>query len=1208
MSVLPLMEKISRSPRPDSLRDCLRFGLVLAILFWLSVSAAHAQVAPPTCSGATLQLTPDYQYFVGSAQYLSASREAESGSLFAWLTNGTPLAVGPVAEGLLLHFDGSATGVNGETPTLAQDLAYLPGKWGLSLALPTGGLLQYSTTNNLQLDQGTIEMWVALRADGTNSVYSARDHLLFQYNAPNGDFMQIDQSGSSQILYAGGDVNGQWESAYGSLGSMAGWKAGDWHHLAFTYSSALSLMSFYVDGVHAAANNEGHYIAPHAGGTTLAIGGDLYGNTAYYLIDELRVSGRMADAAEIAARAQRTDAPQPNEVWLPATNVPTGAKLMYQFTPVSVTQTGAVCQSSALAWNGIPITNTQPPSTLLPVGATSVALTVQTITNTACAYVVGLPLPFAQMTAFDSGAGLLSQSTIITGLNPDPNFVNDVYVRCAANPDYVLHLQYRALSEANPPYPRKGNLWGWGLWLTNGLPYMSRVDLWLGATPTSNQVATLRQLNPHIRVLTSINAVENSGLPDDYYLKDVNGNPIEVWPGSYRLNLTKFYVAEYQAKFAYQTVLNTGLMVDGVFFDNFFTTQSWLTTDIYGNPIQISADDDGIATDPTTLDAEWKAGVFHEMDTFRQLMPNALTCGHAMDITEPGIAQSFNGISIGFDTSDVLEGRLAYPALYTTYNDWLGLALQPPITMIESSPMAQVSYGYGYSPLTSIPPSTLVFAQDYYPYVRFGLALALMNDGFFAHEFGDTYHGNNWWYDELNSNLGYPLVPAQLISLPGAAITNLIVNGSFEQPLSGTWGSWADTGCAVMISQQTSNAAVGTACARIDVFETDGTDWHIEMAQYNRSLIKGVTYDDTFWARADLNRYISVSSQKNSPNWDNYGLYQQIWITTNWQQYTASFTATETASDARLQFFVGQTNGTVWVDDVHLNQHPPDIYRRDFNHGTVLLNATRQVQNLSVGSGFHRLTGTQAPMYEWIMDDSDPAFSTIGSWTNVDYDSGYETVLGPYYHSWAGSSHLELAAGGEADWQLSIPADDTYTISTWWPAAPQASNWTSQATFQVVSAGAVVAATNLDETTAGDQWHTIAAVALSATNPVYVRLTSSQGICLADALHVYSASRYNNGQPAATVRLQPMDGILLQSDQPSFASPFFGGVTRYSDHLTLNVTNLTPGLSYSLQSSGTLASNSWLTLQTFSPMGFATNLTENPSSNRTSTFYRLRGN
>ena len=71
----------------------------------------------------------------------------------------------------------------------------------------------------------------------------------------------------------------------------------------------------------------------------------------------------------------------------------------------------------------------------------------------------------------------------------------------------------------------------------------------------------------------------------------------------------------------------------------------------------------------------------------------------------------------------------------------------------------------------------------------------------------------------------------------------------------------------------------------------------------------------------------------------------------------------------------------------------------------------------------------------------------------------------------------------------------------------------------------------LDQTTAGDQWHVlIAAVPLFARMRTYVRLTSSQGICLANALHVIPHSRYNNGQPAATVRLQPMDGIVLQSD------------------------------------------------------------------------------
>jgi len=1184
----------------------LSISLSVAIPVVCAINPAPA--APPTCYGAAVSLSPDYSYFMGSAGFADASGDAQSGSMFRWLTNGAPLAVGPVAEYLLLHFDGNANGVNGETPALAQNLAYAPGKWGSCLALPTNGLLQFSTANHLSLNEGTIEMWVALPVDSTNPVYSAHDHVLFQYRSPNGDFMQIDQSGTTQILYAGGLVNGQWESAYGSLGSMSGWNAGDWHHLAFTYSSTLSVMSLYVDGVLTAANNEGHYIAPDAGGGSFAIGGDLYGNDADYFIDELRISGRMADAAEIAARARRSSASQPNEVWLAATNVPTGSQLVFEFTPVSVTQTGAACQSSALAWNGIPITNPQPPSTLLPVGAGSVSLTVQTATNTTCAYAVGQALPFSQMAAFTSDAGSQLHSTVISGLNPDPNFVNDVYVRCAANPDYLLHLQYRSLSEANPPYPRKGNLWGWGLWLSNGLPYMSKVDLWLGATPSASQAVALRQLNPHLRILTSINAVENSGLPDDYYLKDIYGNRIEVWPGSYRLNLTKPYVADYQAQFAYQTVLNTGLMADGVFFDNVMTTQSWLTQDIYGNPVQIDANGDGIPDDPATLDADWRTGVLRELQTFRQLMPNAIISGHAMDITDPGIAALFNGISIGFHTSDVLEGRMAFSTLFTMYNDWLGLAVPPPNTMIESSPMQWISYGYGYSPLTVIPPSTLEFAQSYYPYVRFGLTLTLLNNGFFAHEFGDTYHGNNWWYDELNFNLGYPLGPAQLVSLPGPAATNLIVNGGFENPLSDSWTSWAATGCTAAFTQQTSNAAVGNACARIDVSQTTGLDWNIELAQYNRSLIQGVSYDDTFWARADTNRYISVSSQKGSPNWDNYGLYQQVWITTNWQQYTVSFMANATVSDARLQFFAGASTGTVWLDDVRLTQSAPQIYRRDFNYGTVLLNATRQVQNINPGSGFHRLTGAQAPMYEWIIDDQDPEFSTTGIWTNVVYDSGYETVNGPYYHAWAGSLHQEVGPGGEADWQLSVPADDTYTISAWWPAAPQASNWTTQAAFQVVAAGLVVASTNADQTTGGDQWHDLATVQLFATNAASVRLSAPQGICVADALHVYSLSRYNNGQPASTVRLQPMDGIVLQSDQPAFASPCFGSVALLPDGLSLTVTNLTPGLSYSLQRSSNLTANGWQNLQSFQTAGFSTNLQDNLPPNHGNTFYRVRSN
>jgi hypothetical protein len=775
-------------------------------------------------------------------------------------------------------------------------------------------------------------MWVALRADGSDPVYE-EGQVLFYYRAPNDDYLLITQSGSSGIIYGGGTVNGEWQSAYGSKASMRDWQAGEWRHLAFTYSASGNFMRFYVDGVLTADTNEGHYWPPAGDGTDFAIGGDIWGNVAYYLLDEVRLSGRAASGKEIAARARRMEQPNANEVWFSTAQLTADDTVAFEFTPATEAETGSPCQSDPLIYPGIPITNPQPPSTLLPPGATEFDLSVLSIVSTTCAYATGAPLLYEQMTPFDQGAGSASHRTIIGGLNPDPNTLNDVYARCAAYPDYLLHLQYRCLSTSNPSFPRTGNLWGWWEFVSNhDLSYLARIDLWLGAGANADQIRQLRQLNPDIRILTSINAIENNDIPgDDYYLKDVDGNLIEVWPGAYRLNLTKPEVAEYQAHYAYQTVLDTGLMADGVFFDNVMTTQSWLTHDIYGHPIQIDADEDGLPDDPDELDAAWKAGVFHEIETFRQLMPNAITNGHAMNIYEPGIGELFNGISIGFWTTDVLEGDMSFGDLWKRYHDWHEMAHQPVAVMFESSPQDQIAYGYDYSPWEKIPPATLEFARTYYPYVRFGLALTLMNDGFFAHEFGDTWHGNDWWYDELDFDLGYPLGPAERVDLDFDPGPNRIENGSFEDPITDPWNFWAnpDTGCQASVWRDTADAAVGTASARIVVTATSGTSWHVDFAQFDRTLEQGVSYDLTFWAKSDQSRSITLSSQKGSPDWRNYGLWQHAQIGTEWQAYTATFEATETVTDARIQFMVGEITGTVWLDDVRLTLHPPDVYQRE---------------------------------------------------------------------------------------------------------------------------------------------------------------------------------------------------------------------------------------------------------------------------------------
>lgn len=779
----------------------------------------------------------------------------------------------------------------------------------------------------------------------------------------------------------------------------------------------------------------------------------------------------------------------------------------------------------------IPITNPQPPSTLLPPGTTTLSLSVQSNENTACAFSMGTAKPYDEMTPFDQGAGTMVHQTTLSNLDPDPNVVNNIYVRCDSQPDYLLQLKYRSLSQVNPSYPRTGNLWGWWDLHAKGLPYMARIDLWLAAAgATTDEIRELRHLNPDIRILTNINAVDNANLPDDYYLKDVNGNRLEVWPNSYRLNLTKPYVAEYQARYAYQRMLDKDLMFDGVFFDNVFTTQSWYKYDIHGNRFLVDADENGVEDDPDALDAAWKAGVFHELETFRALMPHAIMSGHGMNIDEPGLAEIFNGISIGFGTANVLEGEMIFADLWDKYNAWHELARQPHVTMIESSPPDQIAYGYDYSPWDKIPPSTLEFARTYYPYVRFGLALTLMNDGYFAHEFGDTWHGNDWWYDELDFDLGYPLGPAERVDVGVPAGENKIVNGGFEADISDPWrfGVNEAEGNIATLSRDTTDKDAGAASARIDVAATSGVAWHIHLSQYNRSLEQGVTYDVSFWAKSDTQRTISLGAQKGSPDWRNYGLQRRVLVDTEWKKYTVSFKANETTDEARILFQVGETTGTVWLDDVRLTVRPPDVYQRKFTNGLVLLNGSQEQQEITVGPGYQRLQGQQAPRYETILDDREATFSTTGTWTSVKYDSGEWTAAGPFYHCWQENCHERSGSEGEARWDLEIQAADTYTITTWWPAAPQADTWNQNVTYEVVVGEQVVASETFDQRSGGDEWHFVAEVPLSPDNINYVRMhCQGEAPCLADALHLRSRARYNDGSSAEKVTLQPLDGIIL---------------------------------------------------------------------------------
>jgi hypothetical protein len=416
--------------------------------------------------------------------------------------------------------------------------------------------------------------------------------------------------------------------------------------------------------------------------------------------------------------------------------------------------------------------------------------------------------------------------------------------------------------------------------------------------------------------------------------------------------------------------------------------------------------------------------------------------------------------------------------------------------------------------------------------MRFGLAFTLMDDGYFSHELGDTDHGQDWWYDELDFQLGQPRGPAQRVVLRQGAAGELIANGGFEQDWKDSWRLWFDTahGCAAMAERDTDEKREGRAAACISITAA-GRPGGVEFTQSGRALEKGKIYDLVFWARADRPLEITAVASKGSPNWDNYGLSETVRLSKQWQHFTLTFDAWRTVRDGRIQFLCGGQTGRIWLDDVSLKEHGEEVFRREFQNGLVLLSTSRQRQTVDVGEGFARLKGAQSPRHQYIVDDdASYGFRTSGPWRHIELGTKEWHAIPPYYHAWNKRCHVLAGAKGEAAWDLQLRGPGKYTIQAWWAAAPEAGQWSHQAVYEVVVRGKPAARKTLDQTREGDQWHTVVeGIELSPEDEPFLRLTAADGRTLvADALHVFSAERYNDGRPVRQVKLEPMDGIILR--------------------------------------------------------------------------------
>ncbi len=456
---------------------------------------------------------------------------------------------------------------------------------------------------------------------------------------------------------------------------------------------------------------------------------------------------------------------------------------------------------------------------------------------------------------------------------------------------------------------------------------------------------------------------------------------ITFWPDSWLLNLTNLSPtavvssaigaerwSDYNARVGAKLLADPAW--DGLLIDRADPDESWLV----GGSTARTIDPDQsntLITDYTAFDAAWNAGLRRYESALRQAVgeDKIIFVNWGMDNYDLLNGNNYEGFPL--DNSDSYNGnwhQTMFGALphIGSYFEWMAKAQQPNLTMIETyeDDGAPDATGDGSYDNPCDDPN---FTPNYRK-MRFGLTSALLNDGFFSYEINTNGHGSLCllWFDEYDNAgqgqgyLGQPVAAAYRVGniTPGE---NQLKGGNFEtQADLDEWELGTEPGYSATLALD-SAAASGAASVKIDIAQTQGTDWKISLDTGPVSVISGTDYTLSFWAKADRERNINAWAQQTSGNWDTYLEFGATTLTATWQYYEMAVPANGADAQARFSFGLGQDAGSVWLDDVRLQQGNRDVWRRDYEGGIALVNATSVTKTVELSGTFKKINGAQDP-------------------------------------------------------------------------------------------------------------------------------------------------------------------------------------------------------------------------------------------------------
>ena len=470
-------------------------------------------------------------------------------------------------------------------------------------------------------------------------------------------------------------------------------------------------------------------------------------------------------------------------------------------------------------------------------------------------------------------------------------------------------------------------------------------------TPTNNSINYPDTLNCLRRKLW--NAVVNtngflySKRYGDYYNPLRTGRDPMWLPSWYMVNLANQATVDSLVSILAQDVIGSRLY-DGLFVDLIGETMAWTAG--------VDSFDYERAGYPSAeaYDQAWQAGHHRYAAGLRAAAPPGFTI--TMNWAVPEEKAWVNGsMREGFP----FQAGGTWQANMTAVFEGERIYLQPPAQWLN----------------TLCDPCSDSLAANNRRKVRFGLGSATLCEAYHTISENDrpsTTQRWNWWYDEYAVDLASGRASRRgedtgwLGTATGAWYQMIwagtgpdaVTNPGFESNVTDGWWFWADPSVAATVARDATAAASGSASARFHLPNAGVADWYVAMGTTGTLTMQaGQSYSATFWARASKPRSITVTAGVPGTSY----VVSTVGVGTEWRHCQVSLVP-RVACVAELIFSLAADDGDVWLDDVHLQAGATNLYRRDFQNGTVLVNPSAQTLTVPLGRTFQKILGTADPV------------------------------------------------------------------------------------------------------------------------------------------------------------------------------------------------------------------------------------------------------